>query len=142
MSPFCFTCATLKSRRKNEEPKCRLLEASNTSLQRVHDDIQDFKGFSDKCDAAAGLVDLPHVQLFVFFQGLLELGRGEASRDAALLRFSNTHHPTSSAAARHALCGELTHQREDNIRWPLCPGKKIMSLLYTGWGKRQLACVI
>lgn len=120
---------TLKWGRKNEEPKYSLLETSNTSLHRVHDEIQDFKGYSDKCDAAAGLVDLPHVQLLILFQGLLELGRGEASRDTALLRFSHTHHPASPAAACHALRGELAHQREDNVRWPLSPGQKIKSLL-------------
>lgn len=100
------------------------------------------KGYSDKCDAAAGLVDLPHVQLLVLFQGLLELGRGEAPRDATLLCFSHTHHPASAAAACHALCGELAHQREDNIRWPLSPGQKIKSSLYVGRGKRKLACVL
>lgn len=83
--------------------------------------------YSNKSDAAAGLVDLPHVQLLVLFQGLLELGGGEAPRDAALLCFSHTHHSTSSGAAGHALCGELAHQREDDIRWPLSPEQKIKS---------------
>lgn len=83
--------------------------------------------YSNKSDAAAGLVDLPHVQLLVLFQGLLELGGGEAAGDAALLCFSHAHHATGSGAACHALCGELAHQREDDVRWPLSPEQKIKS---------------
>lgn len=118
-------CYTEVKEEEKKERKSSLMETSKYNNP-------GFKGHSDKCDAAAGLVDLPHVQLLVLFQGLLELGRGEASRDAALLRFRHTHHPAGAAAARHALCGQLAHQREDNIRWPLSPGHKIKALLHTG----------
>lgn len=85
--------------------------------------------YSNKGDAAAGLVDLPHIQLLVLFQGLLKLGGGEAPRDAALLCLSHTHHSTSAGAARHALRGELAHQREDNIGWPPSPEQKNQVLI-------------
>lgn len=76
---------------------------------------------SDKRDAATSLVNLPHVQLLILLQGLLELGRGETTRDAALLCFRHANHPAGSTAARHALRGELTHQREDDVSWTLSP---------------------
>lgn len=79
---------------------------------------------SDEGDAAAGLVDLPHVQLLVLLQGFLELGGGEATGDAALLCFSHTNHSAGSTAACHALCGELAHQREDDVGRALSPGRK------------------
>lgn len=75
--------------------------------------------FSDEGDAAAGLVDLPHVQLLVLLQGLLELGGGEAAGDAALLRFGHAHH-----FAGPAFCGQLAHQREDDVGGSLSPGHK------------------
>ena len=78
-------------------------------------------GSSDKRDAAAGLVDLPHVQLLVLLQGLLELGGGEATRNASLLCLRHADHPAGSTAACYALCGEFTHQREDDVGWTLSP---------------------
>lgn len=115
-------------RRKNEEPQYKSVE----SPQRVpppmwlKHSVQEWcvPGSSDKGDAAACLVDLPHVQLLVLLQGLLELGGGKATRDAALLRFGHANHPTGSTAARHALCGELTHQRKDDVGRALSPERK------------------
>lgn len=125
MSAFCFTCATLKHRRNKDAPQ---QSAGNQQYSPPIGHMMRFRFvlvYSNKSDAAAGLVDLPYIQLLVLFQSLLELGGGEAPRDTALLCFSHTYHSTSSGAARHALCGELTHQREDNIRWPLSPEQKI-----------------
>lgn len=82
---------------------------------------------SDKRDAGASLVHLPHVQLLVLLQRLLELGGGEATRDASLLGFGHADHPAGSTAARHALCGELTHQREDDVGRTLSPGERSKS---------------
>lgn len=94
--------------------------------------------YSNKSDAAAGLVDLPHVQLLVLFQGLLELGGGEAAGDAALLCFSHAHHAAGSGAACHALRGELAHQREDDVRRPLSPEQK-NQVLIKHWAEKQTA---
>lgn len=78
-------------------------------------------GSSDEGDPGAGLVDLPHVQLLVLLQRLLELSGSEAARDAALLRFGHADHAT---AACRALCGELTHQREDDVCRTLRPTER------------------
>lgn len=73
---------------------------------------------SHEGDAAARLVDLPHVELLVLLQRLLELGRREAAGDAALLRLAHADH-----LARAALCGQLAHQREDHVGGSLSPGE-------------------
>lgn len=96
---------------------------------------------SNKSDAGAGLVDLPHVQLLVFLQGLLELGGGEATRNAALLRFGHADHSASSTAACRTLCGELTHQREDDIGRPLSPKHKVRRLDLADWKNTRLLLV-
>ena len=81
-------------------------------------------GSSHEGDSTAGLVELPHVQLLVLLQGLLELVGGEATRDAALLGLGHADHASGAAAADHALCGELTDQREDDIGRSLGPGQE------------------
>lgn len=80
---------------------------------------------SHEGDAAARLVDLPHVELLVLLQRLLELGRREAAGDAALLRLAHADH-----LARAALCGQLAHQREDHVGGSLSPveGKGLLAL--------------
>lgn len=93
---------------------------------------------SHKSDAGVGLVDLPHVQLLVFLQGLLELGGGEATRNAALLCFSHADHSASSTAACRTLCGELTHQREDDVGRPLSPKHKVLRLDLPDWKNTRL----
>lgn len=80
---------------------------------------------SDEGDASARLVDLPHVQLLVLLQRLLELGRREAAGDAALLRLGHADH-----LAYAALCGQLAHQREDDVGGSLSPGaRKTLELI-------------
>lgn len=114
---------------KNEGPQYKSVESPQQRVfpydglkHSVHD--KGVPGSSDEGDAAAGLVDLPHVQLLVLLQGLLELGGGEATRDATLLCFGHANHAAGSTAARHALCGELTHQREDDVGRALSPEQK------------------
>lgn len=82
---------------------------------------------SDEGDARAGLVHLPHVELLVLLQRLLELGGREAPRDAALLRFGHADHAAAAGppAARPALRGELAHQGEDDVGRALSPGEGI-----------------
>lgn len=82
------------------------------------------KTASDEGDPAARLVDLPHVQLLVLLQGLLELSGREAARDAALLRLSHADHAAGPAATCCALRGQLPHQREDDISRTVGPKRE------------------
>lgn len=108
-SRMCLTCYRML---KAENPQ----KVRRTKFHQVYKEacvtaVPSFDlVFLDKGDASASLVDLPHVQLLVLLQGLLELSGGEATRDAALLCFSHAHDSTCSSTALHALCGELTHQ--------------------------------
>ena len=109
-----------------EENKCRgpIEVCRKPTIEETQRAWWCVQGRSDEGDAAASLVDLPHVQLLVLLQGLLELGGGEATRDAALLRFSHADHAAGSTSAGYALRGELAHQREDDVGRALSPERK------------------
>lgn len=73
---------------------------------------------SHKSDPCPGSVDLPDVELLILVQGLLELSRREATRDAALLRLGK---PDALA-----LRDQLTDGGKYHICWSLGPGQTSM----------------
>lgn len=107
-SPLCCTSGASRRRGGGASTPVHKKGQGQGALQRR----------SHEGDAAARLVDLPHVELLVLLQRLLELGRREAAGDAALLRLAHADH-----LARAALCGQLAHQREDDVGGSLSPGE-------------------